>query len=89
MFELDRQRVLAIARVAVNRRKNEEGEGYVVYSDYNDYLSELICERKIDPITGWRLFDIKRILLDKSNDPKDRYRYEKVVKKAHFYPIER
>jgi len=81
MFEFDHQQILAIAREAVNRK------GFVEYADYNEYLRELICRRELDPMVGWRLFDIKRILLDPRNTPQDRYLYKSVGRKAYFYPI--
>ena len=82
MFQLDRQRILAIAKESANR------SGFVVYADYNEYLRELISQRKLDPIYGgWRLWDIKRILLDENNKPEDRYFYGKVGNKAYFHPL--
>jgi hypothetical protein len=82
VFNLDKQRILAIARESAGRR------GLVVYADFNRYLRELIRHRKLDPIdAGWSLWDIKRILLDEANSPEDRYFYGKAGNKACFYPL--
>ena len=81
MFKFDRKRILAIAKEAVNRK------GFVVYADYDEHLRELICQRKIGAITGWKLFNIKKMLLDRDNELEDRYRYEKKGNKAYFYPL--
>jgi hypothetical protein len=82
VFIIDKQRILAIARESASR------SGLVVYADYNRYLRELIRHRKLDPIdAGWCLWDIKRILLDETNSPEDRYFYGKAGNKACFYPL--
>jgi len=82
VLNLDRQRILAIARESASR------SGLVVYADFNRYLRELIRHRKLDPIdAGWCLWDVKRILLDETNSPEDRYFYGKAGNKAYFYPL--
>ncbi len=79
---LNRERILSIARKAA------EGKGYVLYTDFDEYLRELICKEKtLQPTkAGFIQYEIKAILLDKSNKPKDRYRYER-HKEAQFYPL--
>ena len=80
MFE--DKRILAIARNAVNNR------GYVLYADFDEYLRELICKEGTLPPTkaGFSQYKIKAILLDPSNEPRDRYRYER-HNEARFYPL--
>jgi hypothetical protein len=82
VFNLDKQRILAIARESASR------SGLVVYADYNKYLRELIRHRKLDPIdAGWCLWDIKRALLNENNEAEDRYFTGKVGNKTCFYPL--
>ncbi|MDD5127498.1 MAG: hypothetical protein PHR43_05330 [Dehalococcoidales bacterium] len=81
MFMFDKKRILAIAHKAVIDR------GYVIYDDFEDYLRELICSNVISPITGFRLFEIKGILLDESNNYTNRYVYKRVGVRARFYPM--
>jgi len=77
---LNREQILDIARKAINSR------GYVVYADFDEYLKELICkEVTLQPTkAGFVQYEIKGILLNKSNEPKDRYHYER-HEEARFY----
>ena len=80
----DRQRILAIARGVISSGRRE----YVVFADYDDEFRDKICKEGTLPPTkaGFYLWEIKKILLDPSNDLRDRYRYER-HKEARFYPL--
>ena len=81
MNDLDKTRVLAVARDAVAKR------GYVTYSDFNDYLRELIIKKRLQPIEGGRVqWSIKKMLEDQSNSIEDRYVHSRAGSKALFYP---
>lgn len=83
MYELDKNRVLAVARQASAKH------GYVSYADFNDYLRELIIKKKLQPIQGGRVqWTIKKILEDQSNPPQDRYVHSRAGIKTLFYPAE-
>jgi len=54
--------------------------GYVLYSDFNDYMRELICEGALEPVkAGFSQYEIKRLLLENG------YHYER-RREARFYP---
>ena len=81
MRELDKVRVLAVARDAAAKR------GYVTYTDFNDYLRELIIKKKLQPIEGGRAqWTLKKMLVDEANHVDDRYVYSHAGTKALFYP---
>ena len=71
----DQRRVLAIARQATTTRE------YVVYTDFNDYMRELISQGTLLPTrVAFSEYEIKRILLDNG------YRYQR-HREARFYPL--
>ncbi len=81
MRELDKSRVLAVARDAAAKR------GYVTYGDFNDYLRELIIKKKLQPIEGGRAqWTLKKMLVDEANPVEDRYVYSHAGTKTLFYP---
>ncbi|XUX00324.1 MAG: hypothetical protein TUN42_10660 [Dehalogenimonas sp.] len=81
MRELDKARVLAIAREFSVKR------GFLTYSDFNDYLRELIIKKKLQPIHGGRAqWTLKKMLVDASNPIEDRYVYSRAGSKVLFYP---
>jgi len=81
MRELDKTRVLAVARDAAVKR------GYVTYTDFNDYLRELIIKKKLQPIHGGRAqWTLKKMLVDAANVVEDRYVYSRAGAKVLFYP---
>ena len=81
MYELDKSRSLAVAHDAVAKH------GYVSYSDFNDYLRELIIKKKLQPIQGGRVqWTIKKMLENQSNPIEDRYVYTRAGTKTLFYP---
>ena len=81
MRELDKSRVLTVARDAVTKR------GYVTYTDYNEYLRELIIKKKLQPIQGGRAqWTLKKMLVDATNPVEDRYVYSRAGAKVLFYP---
>ena len=88
MFEFDLDRILSIAREAVERRKGEEQDGFVECADYNEYLRVLICEGKLDPVDECRCMkEICEILISPANEPKHRYHCVNIGQKAYFYPL--
>ena len=81
MRELDKTRVLAVARDAAAKR------GFVTYGDFNDYLRELIVKKKLQPIEGGRAqWTLKAMLEDVSNPVEDRYVRSHTGSKTLFYP---
>lgn len=81
MRELDKARVLAVAREAAAKR------GFVTYADFNDYLRELIIKKKLQPIEGGRAqWTLKKMLVDAANPVDDRYVYSHTGTKTMFYP---
>lgn len=81
MRELDKSRVLAVAREAAAKR------GFVTYADFNDYLRELIIKKKLQPIEGGRAqWTLKKMLVDLENPVDDRYVYSHTGTKTMFYP---
>ncbi len=81
MHELDKARVLAVAREASAKR------GFVTYTDYNDYLRELIIKKKLQPIQGGRAqWTLKEMLEDSNNPIEDRYVRSHTGAKTMFYP---
>ena len=81
MRELDKSKVLAVAREAVTKR------GYVTYTDYNDYLRELFIKKKLQPIQGGRAqWTLKKMLVDSANSIENRYIYSRAGAKVLFYP---
>ena len=81
MNDLDRTRVLTVARDAVAKR------GYITYSDFNDYLRELIIKKKLQPIQGGRVqWSIKKMLEDQANPVENRYVHSRAGAKTLFYP---
>jgi hypothetical protein len=81
MRELDKAKVLAVARDATAKR------GYVTYTDFNDYLRELIIKKKLQPIHGGRAqWTLKTMLVDAANPVEDRYVYSRAGAKVLFYP---
>jgi len=80
MRELDKARVLVVAREAAAKR------GYVTYADFNDYLRELIIKKKLQPIEGGRAqWTLKKMLVDEANSVDDRYVYSHTGTKTMFY----
>ena len=82
MRELDKTRVLAVAREATAKR------GFVTYTDFNDYLRELIIKKKLQPIHGGRAqWTLKAMLEDKNNPLEDKYVRSHAGNKTMFYPL--
>ena len=81
MREIDKSRVLSVAREVLAKR------GFITYSDFNDYLRELIIKKKLQPIHGGRAqWTLKKMLIDASNPIEDRYVYSRAGSKVLFYP---
>ncbi|MEL7562940.1 hypothetical protein [Dehalogenimonas sp. 4OHTPN] len=81
MRELDKARVLTVAREAAAKR------GFVTYADFNDYLRELMIKKKLQPIEGGRAqWTLKKMLVDAANPVDDRYVYSHTGTKTMFYP---
>ncbi|AKG54343.1 hypothetical protein DGWBC_1723 [Dehalogenimonas sp. WBC-2] len=81
MNDLDKTRVLAVAHDAAAKR------GYVTYSDFNDYLRELIIKKRLQPIEGGRVqWPIKKMLEDQANSIENRYVHSRAGAKTLFYP---
>jgi len=79
MLEFSKTRVLKIAR------KASGSGGDVTYSDYNPYLKEMINDGVLQPTeVGWTLFEIRKQLLNKNNEPGDRYYCRRLGRKTVF-----
>jgi hypothetical protein len=81
MYALDKAKVLSVARDAAAKR------GYVTYSDFNDYLRELIIKKKLQPIEGGRVqWTIKKMLEDQNNPIENRFVHSRTGTRTLFYP---
>ena len=56
--EIEENEVVKIAEGGVEKR------GYAIYSDYNEYMRQKICEGRLEPVrAGWFLFPIRETLI--------------------------
>jgi len=79
MLELSKTRILKIAH-----KLSAKGMD-VSYNDFNPYLKEMINDGVLQPTeVGWILFEIRKQLMHKNNEPGDRYYCRRMGRKTVF-----